>query len=392
MVEDQHIKQWLTEGLITEQQAQKMLADVLAHRKERSSDKLIITVSTVGAILLGVGAVLFVASNWQTLTSLAKVLILSGSTFGVSFAGYTLAYERQTLPKVGAALLFLGALLFGATIFLIAQIYHIQANSHVLVLIWLVGILPLVYVLQSVPIAGLSALLLFVWIGLFIFHGMTLSSADWFALPVLYLLCGLLVFESGGLHYLSEKLRLVARTYRIAALKVVIACLFLLSFRFFSGHYDSWNLRQGAAFSPRMSTGIVLVAAAAILLATWNLLRNPSKSETWKLEGGLSLGLAGLSLAFFFFPSTTNIYAVLFNLVLAGCIGVLIAIGYEREDIRLVNIGMSYLSLLVIVRYCDLFWGLLSRSVFFLVGGAILVLGGIAMEQKRRELKTKFSQ
>ncbi|OGW91472.1 MAG: hypothetical protein A3D28_00980 [Omnitrophica bacterium RIFCSPHIGHO2_02_FULL_63_14] len=392
MVEDQHIKQWLAEGLITQQQAQKMFADVIAHRKERSSDKLIVAVSTIGAILLGVGAVLFVASNWQVLTNLAKVFIMAGSTFGVAYMGYVFAYERQNLPKVGAALLFLGTLLFGATIFLIAQIYHIQANSHLLVLIWLAGILPLVYVLQSVPIAGLSALLLFIWIGLFVFRNITLSSSDWIALPVLYLLSGLLFFETGGVHYLSEKLRTVARTYRIASLKVTMVSLFLLTFRFFSGHYEHWSSRQQAAFSPQMSTGIVVLAVVAILLASSNLFFNPSKSETWQLEGGVSLGLIGLSLVFFFFPSTTNIYVVIFNLVLAGCIGVLIAIGYQREDIRLVNIGMSYLALLVVVRYCDFFWGLLSRSVFFMVGGAILVLGGIAMEQKRRQLKAQFTQ
>ena len=207
MVEDQHIKKWLTDGLITEQQAQKMLADVAIHRKEHSSDKLIVVMSTIGAILLGIGAVLFVASNWLVLSRLAKVFILTGSTFGVSYVGYLFAYERKNLPKVGAALLFLGSLLFGATIFLIGQIYNIQAHSHTLILVWLVGILPLVYVLQSVSVAGLASLLLFLWIGLFIFRGATLATEDWIALPTLYLVSGLLLFEVGGLHYLSQRTR-----------------------------------------------------------------------------------------------------------------------------------------------------------------------------------------
>jgi uncharacterized membrane protein len=392
MVEDQHIKQWLTEGLITEQQAQKMLADVAAHRKARSSDKLIIVMSTVGAILLGIGAVLFVASNWQVLSRLAKVCLLTGSTFGVSYLGYVLAYERQNLPKVGAALLFLGSLLFGATIFLIGQIYHIQAHSHMLILVWLVGVTPLVYVLTSTPVAGLASFLLFLWIGLFVFRGATLSTGDWIALPVLYLVSGLLFFEAGGLHYLSERLGKVARTCRIASLKVIMLSLFLLTFRLFSGHYEDWNPRAEAAISPQMGTGITLVAVVAILLAAGNLLLNPSKSETWRIEGGISLGVAAISLIFFFFPASTNIYVVMFNLVMAGCIGVLIAIGYHREDIRLVNIGMSSLTLLVVVRYCDVLWELLSRSVFFLVGGALLILGGSALERKRRQLKATFSQ
>ena len=393
MVEDPHITKWLGEGLITKQQAQRMLADVKLHRTERSSDKLIVVISTVGAILLGIGAVLFVASNWQALSNLAKTLLLTVSTFGVSVLGYLLAYERRTFPKVGGALLFLGCLLFGATLFLIGQMYNIQAHSHVLILVWLIGILPLVYVLQSVPIAGLASLLLFLWIGFFVFRGTHLAQGDWAALPVLYLVSGLAFFEAGGLHYLSDRLRTVARTYRIAALKAATAALFLLTFRFFSGHLNyGWDLRAGVAASPQMTNGVTLVLVAAILLGGINVLCNPSKSSTWKIEGVASLGLMALASCFFFYPSSTNIYTVLFNLAMAGCIGLLITLGYQREDIRLMNIGMCSLILLLLVRYCDFFWELLSRSVFFLVGGALLLLGGIALERKRRQLKARFSQ
>ncbi len=335
--EDERIKKWLTEGLINEEQAQKMLGDVAAHRKERSSDKLIGVMSTIGAVLLGIAVVLFVLSNWQALTTLTKVFVLVGGTCGVSYIGYVFAYGRQNFPKVGAALLVLGSLLFGATIFLLAQIYHIEANTHTLVLVWLAGILPLVYVLHSVPIAGLASLLLFLWIGLFVFRDATLATSDWVALPVLYLVSGLLFFETGGLHYLSQRLGKVARIYRMASLKVVIASLFLLTFRFFSGHYERWSPRAGAEISPQMGTAVVLVAVVAILIAVGNLLYNPSKSETWKVEGGVSLGLVALSLVFFFFPSPTNIYVVIFNLVIVGCLAILIAIGYRREDIKVVN-------------------------------------------------------
>ncbi|MBI4354132.1 MAG: DUF2157 domain-containing protein [Candidatus Omnitrophica bacterium] len=393
MPDDQQIKRWLAEGVITPQQAEKMMADALASRKERTSDRLIVVVSTIGALLLGIGAVLFVAANWEGLSELMKTLVLSGSTFGVSYLGYVLAYERKNFPKVGSALLFLGALLFGATLFLLAQMYHVEANSHLLILLWLIAILPLVYVLGSLPIAGLASVLWFMWIGLAIFRQIrVMSPSDVFALPILYLLSGILLFEGGGIHYLSEALRGVARVYRVAALKVVMAALFLLTFRFFSGHYDGWNPRAEGAFSAAMVAGVSVAAVLAILLVVFNLCFNPSKSSTWKLEGGLSLGVLGLTLLLFFFPSTTNVYTLLFNLVLVGCIAALIGIGYQREDMRVVNIGMSYFALFVLVRYCDWFWKLLPRSIFFMVGGTILVLVGIAFEQKRRQLAAQFAK
>ena len=391
MVQDQDIAAWLAEDVITEAQAQRMLADLSVRRKDRASDKLIVTISTIGAILLGIGAILFVAANWQGFSHLAKTCILGGSTFSVTLLGYWLAYEAKTLPKVGAALLLLGTLLLGATLFLLAQMYHVQANSHILVLMWLVGVLPLVYLLRSNVIAGLATILGFVWFGLFIFRGMAPEGRDWLAFPVLYLLAGLLIFELGGLHDLRPQFRPVARVYRIGALKVVLVTLLLLTFRFISGH-DNWSESFTRGYSPQITAGVALIGIVAVALAMANGLKNPLQSETIRLERAVSLGLSALALIYFFFPSPrTNLYPVLFNLAMAGCIFAMIAVGYRREDFWLINAGMSAFAGLILIRYCDFFWELLPRSIFFMVGGAILVGGGILLERKRRELRTRFA-
>lgn len=392
MVQDQDIAAWLAAGVITEAQAQRMLSDLSVRRKDRASDKLIVTISTIGAVLLGIGAVLFVAANWQGFNHLTKAFLLGGSTFSVTLLGYWLAYEAKTLPKVGAALLLLGTLLLGATLFLLAQMYHVQANSHVLVLMWLVGVLPLVYLLRSHVIAGLATALGFVWFGLFVFRGMTPQGRDWLAFPVLYLLAGLLVFELGGLHDLRPQFRPVARVYRIGALKIVLATLLLLTFRFISGSFKYWSQEFTQAYSPQIIGGVALIGVVAVALAVANGLKNPLQSETIRLEMTVSLGLSALALVYFFFPSPrTNLYPVLFNLAMAGCIFAMIIVGYRREDFWLINAGMSAFALLVLIRYCDFFWELLPRSMFFMVGGAMLVGGGILLERKRRELRTRFA-
>src|SRR3989339_1534617 len=116
MIDENLINKWLAEKVINRNQAQRMLADVTHHKTESRSNKFIVAVSTIGAICLGISAILFIASNWQELSSLAKTLILIGSTAISYYAGYFFRYQRQNLPKVGSALIFLGALLFGATI------------------------------------------------------------------------------------------------------------------------------------------------------------------------------------------------------------------------------------------------------------------------------------
>jgi len=97
MVDEKQIKQWLKEGTITRAQAKKMLADSSSYKKEQSSNKLIVAVSTIGAILLGIGAILFIASNWRTIPNIAKTLILVGSTFGAYYVGYLFRYQKQNL-------------------------------------------------------------------------------------------------------------------------------------------------------------------------------------------------------------------------------------------------------------------------------------------------------
>ncbi len=384
MVNKNQIEQWIREGTITKEQADKMLRDISMYRKKQSSNKLITALSTIGAVLIGIGVILFIASNWQQMPNIAKVLVLLGSTAGSYYKGYILKYQRQTLVKVGAALIFLGALLFGATIFLIAQMYHINANTHTLLLIWLIGILPHVYALKTKPIAGLASLLFFIWIGLFVFRNMKFVSSDLIGLPVLYLVSGILLFGIGKLHYLSDNLKIIGRIYKITGIKISMLALFLLTFKFFSGYYGELDL------SSQFTDGVIIFSILAIVLMAINLFFNPAKSKTSILEGAIGLGLLALALIFFFYPATTNIYVVLFNLILMGLILILLVIGYNREDMKLVNIGMVYLWIFLIVRYCDFFWELLPRSIFFMAGGLILTLGSIVLEKKRRLLKQKF--
>ncbi|MDP2653453.1 MAG: DUF2157 domain-containing protein [Candidatus Omnitrophota bacterium] len=397
-INDKLIKKWVDEGTISPDQARKMSEDVTANRKEETSSKLIVTISTIGSLLLGIGAILFISANWQSISSLGKVLLLLASTFGAYYAGYVLKYEKKNLPKVGDSLIFLGALLFGASVFLIAQIYNINANNHSLLLIWLAGVLPMVYGFYSIPIAALSALLFLAWIGFYIFRNADfyIASRDFNLFPALYLVIGILLFNVGGIHYLWKELKGVARTYRLIAIKTVMVSLFLLTFEWFSrqpasyGYYHS--TAEGWKISTQFTAGFVLFAIASLLCTVGSLFFRPVKSDTDMLENGIGLGLIGIAFLFFFFPSTVSIYTLLFNLIMAGLTLTVLVVGYRREDMTLVNIGMGWGGFFILVKYFDFFWSLLPRSLFFMVGGLILVFGGISLERKRRELGQKFSK
>lgn len=441
MTNEKQIQEWLESGTITQEQAQKMLADVDQKSKEERSNKIIVAISTIGAILLGIGAILFISSNWREIPDLMKVLILLGSTFGAYYLGYLFKYDKKNLPKVGVSLFFLGALLFGASIFLIAQIYHINANAHSLVLVWFIGVLPLglalkdksilllssllfclwfllfkfeynfdfhwvalfyllctllwVYLQKNMQASVISSLLFFIWIGLFIFGGSRFNETTFLYFPVIYLSAGTLLFSIGGLHYLKPQLIKIARIFRIAGIKIAMLSLFLLTFKFFSGYIDSYwfrNSRMLEDMSSQLMIGIVLFSILAIIGLVINLLFNPSQSKTNSFESGAALGLLGFTLLFFFFPAESSIYIVIYNLLFAGLTIFLIYIGYQRSDIKIVNIGIFWLSVFILAKYFDFFWDLMDRSLFFIVGGLVLVLGGIAMERKRRQIKEDFTK
>lgn len=392
-IDEKQIQKWVEDGTITQEQAKKMLADSNQLRKERTSNKLIIMLSTVGAALLGIGALLFMSSNWMMMSNTVKVLMLTSATFLSFYLGYLLQYKYQNYPRVGSALIFLGALLFGTSVFLVAQMYHVNANNHTLVLIWILGVLPLVYAFGSLPVAGLVGILFFLWVGLFMFRGFSFESAseDFYALPVLYLICGNLFFHLGGLHYFSNSLQKIARLYRLIGIKVAMASVFVMTFEFYSGE-EIGRQHPFSQISLQFTYGFVIFYILTFIATAVNLYFNPSKSKTYPLEDGITLFLSALAVLFFSFPAATDIYTVIFNVVMAGLIMTMLVVGYLREDLRVINIGMGWLWFFGAVKYFDFFWDLLPRSLFFLVGGLILVIGGVAFERKRNELKKNFAK
>jgi uncharacterized membrane protein/uncharacterized membrane-anchored protein len=406
MIEKKQIEQWLKEGLITHAQAQKMVQDVAQQRQQKKSYNITLAFSVIGSLLLGIGAILFVASNWQTIPNAIKVALLMGGTIGVYGIGYLFEYKLQNLPIVGAAFLFLGSLLFGATIFLIAQMYHVSAHNYTLILIWLGGILPLVYVFSSASIAVLSVLLSYVGLGLFLYHDVVNLLHDGTLIPVVYLLLGAFLFSFGSLHYFFNSLKPIGRIYRLAGIHTIMLSLFFLSFKFLYESYTfapfhyalgSFFIRPWSSFLMHPARTIILLggmlcAAFIFLFSLINALYNPSRSKSNTLENVL-LGVVTLSALLCFFVATpTNFFLLLFNSLLIMLIFLCIVMGYRKEDIRLVNAGMFWLIAFITARYFDFFWNLISRSLFFMIGGLLLVLCSIVLERKRRELKAVFEQ
>lgn len=137
---------WEKQGVIDEYQARKILsmyglaeapsepgpefAEPEAMIKEEGASRLITIVPMIGAILVGIGVILFVASNLSKIPHFLKMVLLFATTFVTYFIGWKFKFETQSHPRVGEALLFLASVFVGVTIFLTAQIFNVNTGAH----------------------------------------------------------------------------------------------------------------------------------------------------------------------------------------------------------------------------------------------------------------------
>lgn len=379
MFDQDLIQKWLDEGTINPTQAEKMRADIEEYKTEHRSKKQIIAFSTIGAILIGIGAILFVASNWEKIGDTIRILLLAGSTISIHYAGYRLKYENQKYPRLGSSLLFLSALFFGASLFLIAQIYNINANNSTLVLIWLFGVFPLIYGYRSTTVAGLCSLLFYLWI--YLLYSERNSFSELINIRDLYLISGIALYFTGTLHELSAKAKYAAPIFKFMGLQVVLVALFICTF-------GAWEPKSKAIISAIYAFLGILFLTVLLSKPLWSKL---TVFQTDTSMTVISFLMAGFTLITQHTLVSEEAYVGFFNLVFLGLLVLLLYAGYSTEDIRIVNTAMFWFIPLIIARYFDLFWDLLPRSFFFMIGGLVLLALSMVLERKRRELKAQFT-
>lgn len=109
----------------------------------------------------------FVAANWQAWSRELRVILLLSLFVGVNFAGFSLWRRRVVLPagidqwqqRLGQGLLLLGALILGANMALMAQMFHISGSPYRLYLAWGLGVLAIAYSLRLTSLGVLAILL-----------------------------------------------------------------------------------------------------------------------------------------------------------------------------------------------------------------------------------------
>ncbi|MGH8709479.1 MAG: DUF2157 domain-containing protein [Burkholderiales bacterium] len=414
----QEVARWRAEGLVDGALAGRILARYTAPA-ERYWGRIIF--SAIGAVLVGLGVILFFAYNWQDLSKAAKLALVIGALALAHGSAVWIARRPGASRGLVEGLHVLGTMLFGAGIWLVAQIYHIDEHYPNAFLVWSAGALAMAWAMPSVVQAMLALFLVAFWAGVEAFefnaavHGAPLlvvlgilPLAAWrrsrallfVALAVLFLVTA---FAVAGIHakallpllFLMAAAAIVAGTaapgaafpaargpLRSVGLLVVLGCSYLLSFK------DLAELLARVDFSEPGLVDYFLAAGAALALALFALARSPALRERYRapelglLACGLAVVVAGL---FGALPKGGGgLVLLVFNILVLGYAALMILEGSEQLRPALVGLGCLLFAMIAIGRYADLFTSLLVRSAVFVALGVALFLVGHYYARSRR--------
>ena len=116
----------------------------LSSDKEDTHQKTINIILTVAAVLVGAGIFSFIASNWDKMGSPVKIAVILSAMIASYSLGWYLKEEKHFI-KTGDSLILLGTIIYGAGIFLVAQIFQIRANWPDGFIFWMFGVLAVAY-------------------------------------------------------------------------------------------------------------------------------------------------------------------------------------------------------------------------------------------------------
>ncbi|MBD2766999.1 DUF2157 domain-containing protein [Hymenobacter sp. BT664] len=381
---------WVAEGIISEEQRQKLLA------RYPPEARALGLLPLLGSILVGLSALSLVAANWQALPNVLRLALLLSSLTGAYAAGAY--FLRRGNPDLGHGLIGLGLILFGASIILVSQIYQLVGYDVSGLLAWVVAGVGLSYVYGSRLLVLLTVLI-----------GAAVQTYCVEALGSFSYATALLV--AGGLGYywwrrpevVSSNVLAVGLLWQaallVAATHSKITWFFVPAMLVYA--VGDWQPQRAGG---RALQGPPLVAAYLFMfgLATFgetdtyaNVLRPPLLPYLAALAAVFALSVAGkrargrldtlldwlLLLPGFYLPGGLPL-AVATLVVLYAHAGSVLARAHRHEDPGQLTIGAVLFVAATMVAYFKLTWAFLDKSLFFLLGGVLLL--GLSWYLRRR--------
>lgn len=189
---ERDLKRWHEKGWVTDEGYPAIQAELARDPKLSASTAL----AAIGAILLGFAAISFVAANWNVIPRLVRLAMLVAALWA-AYGSAAWLYKRE-LPNFAQAAVLTGALLFGAAVMLVSQMYHIDSgNLPGFMLLWTAGAAVAGLLFRSSLTLGAAMILASAWN---ITELMTMPDVvQWHFLPVWAALTAAIAWNRSGL-------------------------------------------------------------------------------------------------------------------------------------------------------------------------------------------------
>ncbi len=391
-------KKWQEEQIISAGQYEQ-----IANRYQQPSMTNVLPI--LGSILLGLAVLTFIASNWQGIGTLSKLMIILVSLTGAYAAGEYM--RRKGHERLGTALTMVGITIYGAGFFLIGQMFQLSSSPLMAFYLWFAGAVPLAWYYRSRAITWMSLGILVVSA----IYGMDIEQRSGLVIPFFYL-----IFAAGVVP--------LTLRYRSTAMMAVAALLLMVQALYDGGQWSggmhapllflAYYLISQLLNRPRSQLGQVLQAISylggviyAILLVLFDdLLPQAEGVDTiltvmLLITSAISAALAirkqerekltdilpflTIGLLYLFAPVLTWLDPSVIMIVVLAIFSIGMIMGGERtRETARINLGAVSFGLTCLVGYIHYAWDFMDKSLFFLIGGLLLLLLSFFVERARR--------
>jgi uncharacterized membrane protein len=384
-------------GVISESKRQEIISWNEKSREGEWISRLLQILAGFGAIVTGLGVMLLIAANWDTISDIMKTIIMISTTALIYIAGYYWSYRNTNYPKTGQALMLLGSMFYGASIFLLGQVYNLGGTFSSALLVWWLGIIPLAYStgFVSIFLLGISLIYAYIFSRIVDFSGMSgFVIADVF-LAVGYLSLVLVRFHRSDTY--KSFSRILSWTGGMSILSGLFAYTF---FDFWTSGGSSWYSTRDPSSTMWILWGLIWVAFIALVV---DIVAKKSLDKASDVP--FLLGLAPIGILFFYtlteslsgeryyrgdysLQSLSLFTPVLFmNILYIVVVALMIWGGVRRENRAIVNIAMIFLAIYLFGKYLAFAFDSKMAGAYVFIGGGIACIGlTFLIEKIRRRL------
>lgn len=410
---------WNRQGIIESDQAARIyrLHDLENARAVGFWDIFLGFVYIVGAVLIGVGVISFVAFHWSGMNRWLKLTLISLLMAGFYISGFVFWRGSGKMPRLGHTLTLIGTLVFGANIGLVSQIFHIRGQVENAFLVWAIGAFAAGYLLWSSPNMVVGCAAMFCWFVSGVSHYLggelwyfplvfvaalvpfiVLKRSNVLLVLVLLSLCFYVpaftagerwgyyfVMSVSGLSLLYIGLGMVDPRFRAGlaggGLRVLGVFLTATVLFFVSFHEIAKEIfDEPMVFNWKgMGAGLLVFGLPALAVWLWGLYSRRSEAGTVCYYALAGLGSIGLCLLY----AIGNAWSMtaFANVVLFALAGTMIWKGFSAESRGYFWSAVLLIGVLIFARTVEYRSGLLIKAAVFTGSGIAVVTAGILFER-----------